>query len=560
MNMMQPISVLSAATDVGGYLSIWKILVVLVVVFLWCQATVWVDRDTDVVKTQRERWNMIVLSGAAVGFLWLFVPPWEGGKFYLGIGGFALIAGGPILGYVVHRNSRVTPANRILTPAHAKRLIAREGGGAAMPKSHKGVRVTLSNHEGDFVEPPSDPEELKAFDQAQDFLYDVLWRRASEVDLVPGKERYRMLLKIDGVATEDSDGVDPEEAEALIRFLKTHAGLNLEEVRRPQTGRITAKLLAEDKDHGHTEVITSGTTAGERLRLRVQSGPVLMRLHEIGIAEPRLEHVKGFLGKKNGLVILSAPKEHGLTTTEYAIIKSHDAYINNIHALEREVLVEVDNITQQVFEGTNKDVDHARMLQSVLRREPDIVLVAECDDRDTARVATQVAADDRKIYLGMHAKDSFSALRRYLAWVEDNKLVAKSLLGVVNQRLVRVLCTECREAFLPDPATLKKLNLPADKIERFYRPPTGEQTTKRGKPVVCQNCRGSGYLGRTGVFEVLVVDDAVRKLIAGGAPLEHVKAECRKKKMLYLQEEGLLKVIEGTTSMQEVLRCLKVDE
>ena len=160
----------------------------------------------------------------------------------------------------------------------------------------------------------------------------------------------------------------------------------------------------------------------------------------------------------------------------------------------------------------------------------------------------------------MHAKDSFDALGKYLTFLGDGRLAAKALLGALNQRLVRLLCEECREAFQPDPATLKKLNLPADKIERFYRPPSEPQAGKRGKTAICRKCQGTGYVGRTGFFELLVVDPAVRKLIAQGAPIERIKAQARQNKMYYLQEEGLLKVISGKTSMNEILRCLRADE
>ena len=197
------------------------------------------------------------------------------------------------------------------------------------------------------------------------------------------------------------------------------------------------------------------------------------------------------------------------------------------------------------------------MLQTVMRREPNIVMIGECEDRDTASLATRAAAEDRKIYLGLHAKDCFDALGKYLSLVGDNTLASKALLGVINQRLVRVLCTECREAFQPDSVTLKKLNLPFDKIERFYRPPTEKKVDRRGRPILCMNCQGSGYVGRVGVFELLLVDENVAKLIAEGAPTNRIKSQCRKNKMYYLQEEALLKVIDGTTSMDEILRCLR---
>lgn len=549
-------SLLALTPEFGAYTSPAKIGVVVVLLVLWSLTAQWVDRDTDVVKTQREQWNLIVLAGGLVGFVWLFFGPWYGSLFAVGAGGFVAIAGGAIFAYVLHRNNRTTPANRVLTVAHAKRLLG--GGGAKkVAGPAKGIRVTLNDHEGNYIEPPDDPDDAKGFAVAQDFLYDLLWRRAEDMDMVAGKEKYRVVFRIDGVATEEKEGVPTASGEVLVRYLKKIAGLNAEEIRRPQHGRVEAGLLSAEGSPGTVEVHTSGTTAGERLRLKIQTGPVLLRLHELGMHEHRQKRLAAMLGKSQGMVLITAPTGHGLTTTEYAVVRSHDAYINNIHAIEKSSLVELDNITQQVYEGANTDVNYARMLQTVLRREPDIVMVGECEDKDTARIAMQAAATDRKIYMGMVAKDSFDALERLLGWVGDNALCAKGLLGVTGQRLVRVLCTDCREAYEPDAPTLKKLNLPTDKIEHFYRPPSEPKLNRRGKVVVCNTCQGTGYVGRVGVIELLVVDDAVRELIRAGAPIERIKSQCRKNKMYYLQEEGLLKVIDGTTSMNEILRSMR---
>ena len=551
--------VLAATPQGGGYVNLIKVGVVVVLLLLWSVSAQWIDRDTDKVKTQRERWNLIVLSGGLVSYFWLLVPPWSGGLFYLGLLGWLLIAGGPMLGYILHRNTRVVPAARVLTIGHFKRTTGMEKS-RKKAVSDKGIRVQLANNQGDYVEPPDDQEEAAGYDLVQEFLYDLLWRRASDVDLIAGKETYRLMYKIDGVGTEKSEGIPPENGERIIRYLKRIAGLNVEEIRRPQSGTIQAALLNHEGHIGQTEVFTSGTTAGERLRLHIQAGPALLRLPELGIASQRIDAVKKFLGKNHGLLIFSSPPGNGLTTSQYAILRSHDAYINNIHALERKSLIELDNITQQVYDGPNTDVDYARTLQAVLRREPDIVMVADCDDRETARVATRAAVENRKIYMGMQAKDTFHALSKYLTWIGDHQLSAKALLGIINQRLVRVLCKECREAFRPNADTLKKLNLPVDKIERFYRPPAQPRIGKRGKEIICPGCQNTGYKGRVGVLEIMVIDPTISKLIAEGALINRIKSQCRKNKMYYLQEEGLLKVIDGTTSMNEVLRCLKASD
>lgn len=557
MNDYTSLALLAASLDPGPYINPIKVAVVVALFLGWAAAVQWVDRDTDVVKTRREQWNIIVLSGGIVATFVLLVPPfWSGQLFGVGIAFWALLAGTPMVAYLMHRNGRVVPSARLLTIGHAKRLF---GVGGKKRIKDKGQRVRIENHEGDFVELPDDPEEALAFQAVQDFLFNMLWRRASDVDVVAAKEKFRLVYRIDGVATEDPEGLTVENGERILRFLKKTAGLNVEEIRRPQSGRITASLLSQETGSGPTEVYTSGTTTGERLRLRFGSGPTVLRLHELGIAPQRLEHLKKCLAKNHGLVLMSAPPHHGLTTTQYAVLRGHDAYMNNIHALERRPLTEVDNITQHKYDGANTDVNYARMLQSVLRKEPDIIMVGECEDRETALIATRAAAHNRKIYLGMEAADSFDALGKYLKFVNEPQLAASALIGVTNQRLVRLLCEDCKEAFEPDPATLKKLNLPADKIEHFYRPPPDPQGTKRGRRKICLTCQGSGYVGRTGIFELLIVDETIAKLIAEGAPMNRIKPQCRKQKMYYLQEEGLLKVIDGTTSMTEILRCLRTN-
>ena len=552
-NMMTPY-LLAAAMDPGPYVDLIKVAVVLALFLGWAVAAQWVDRDTDVVKTTREQWNMIVLSGGAVGmFVLLVVPVWRGSLFAVGLLVWLLLAGGAMMAYIIHRNSRVGAGARVLTMGHLKRLA---GSGGKKKIKDKGQRVQITDHAGKHVELPDDPEEAAAFQDVQEFLFDLLWRRASDADVLAGKEKYRLVYRIDGMATERPDGLSVEEGERILRFMKKIAGLNVEEIRRPQTGEIQTALLT-DASGGRTEVHTSGTTAGERLRIKLQSAAKVMRLTEIGMPKARVEAITHMMAKPTGLFLMSSPPAHGRTTTQYAVLRAHYAYMNNIHTLERRPLAEIDNVTQQKYEGANTDVNYARMLQTVLRREPNIIMVGECEDRETAMVATRAAAQDRKVYLGIEAKDTFEALNSYVTLVNDHRTAAKVLLGVVNQRLVRMLCKECREAFEPDAATLKKLNLPADKIEHFYRPPSERKVDRKGREIVCLSCQGTGYVGRTAIFELLQVDDDIRKLIAEGAQINRIKSECRKHKMYYLQEEGLLKVIDGTTSMNEILRCIR---
>ena len=231
--------------------------------------------------------------------------------FFAGVGFWLVFAGGALLFYVVHRNTRVLPAARVLTKTHITRLISGDKA-SKKRKTDKGLRVRVIDHEGNFVERPGDPDEEANYDAAQDFLFDVLWRRASDVDLLAGKEKYRAVFHIDGVATEKSDGLPAEQGERIFRFLKSAAGLNVEEYRRPQKGRIQAALLSHNGDVGYTEVRTSGTTAGERLRIHFQHGPALMRINELGIAPQRAEALKAVLGKASGMVMITSTPRNGV--------------------------------------------------------------------------------------------------------------------------------------------------------------------------------------------------------------------------------------------------------
>lgn len=212
MDSVISLSLLAAAPGTGPYADLIKVAVVVALLFVWAMGVQWVDRDTNVVKTKREEWNLIVVSGGVVAtFVLLFVPYWQGGLFLVGLVFWLLLAGGSMFGYVMHRNGRVVPTARILTIGHIRRLV---GSGQAKKKATRGkaLRVQITDHAGQFVEMPDDYEEAKAYELVQDFLYDLLWRRAADADVLAGKEKYRLVYRIDGVAAERQEGIPPRTA------------------------------------------------------------------------------------------------------------------------------------------------------------------------------------------------------------------------------------------------------------------------------------------------------------------------------------------------------------
>ncbi len=549
------LTILLQVSGPAEYFSLIKLGVVAVLFVGICFAYQWVDIDTDRVKTRRERWNLIVLVGGLGGLAIMFLIPWAGSAYFLGLAFYIVMAGGSVLLYVMHRNGRVIPDQKVLTIAHLKRIVA-GGEKDETAKIDKGQRIQLADHTQKDIGRPTDREAFEHYAAVQDLMFDILWRRSSDAEILVGKEELRLVYKIDGVTSSREDVVSREEGERALTFIKKLAGLNPDEIRRPQEGAFFAGLLG-DAEMSRIGVVTSGSTLGERVRIRVQQSASKRRLGEIGLASSRLELVRTFIKRDGGLFVVSGPNQSGVTTTLYSILREHDAFMENIHTLESRPLYELDNITQAEHKGASSDVSFARQLQSVLRREPDIVGVGHCEDRETAQIALRAAEGGRKVYMAIEAKSTFDALSRLMNFAEDNKLVANSVIGVINQRLVRLLCGSCRQSFKPDESLLRKANLPVNKIENFHRPPTEAVFDKKGREIICQSCQGSGYVGRTAVFELLEIDEKVRKLIAGGAPIKQIKAQARAHKMYYLQEAGLLKVINGSTSLDEIIRGLR---
>ena len=247
------------------------------------------------------------------------------------------------------------------------------------------------------------------------------------------------------------------------------------------------------------------------------------------------------------------------TSTLYAIARSHDAFMQNIHTLEISKALELENITQHVYDSQDGTVSFGKRFRSILRTEPDVVIAGDTPDAETAALAAHAGRQGKRVYLGLGASDAFSALQKYVHAVNDPPVAAGSLVAVLSQRLARVVCSNCRRAYRPDPNLLRKANLPMDENRPFYRPPNPDEIEldKQGNPILCPVCQGTGYVGRTGVFELLVLNDELRKMIAEGTPLQSIRTAARKGGMQNVQEVALHKVFEGHTSINEVLRVTK---
>jgi type II secretory ATPase GspE/PulE/Tfp pilus assembly ATPase PilB-like protein len=533
---------IAAVPDAGGYFSLAKIIFMLVLIVPWLLALPWVNKDAYRHHLSQTTWSGTTLGLGALGvLLWLVV-----GHYLVGLLLFLALAGGSLLAYVLTRDKRVPDERKVLTFEHLANVFTRRRPPPVEVLSE--VKIYASNSR--IVLPPNpaaaSAEQCHAYNLAQEMLHEIVWRRASEADLSPKGGGMRLLLVIDGMPVE-RPGPAAADGETVIQFLKEHGGMNVEDRRRPQQGRIEVGLGEKIVD---LELTTAGSTTGQRMQFRVAQEAVRTKLDELGMADDALARVRELLHQPSGLIIASGMPRNGVTSTLYSLLREYDAFTQLLVAIERRPEVDLENVTQKTYADA---AEIPEVLASVVRRDPDVILLDACPDARTAAAVCE-ASDRKNLLLGMHAPDSFVALAKWVKVSGHPEDAMRNLRAVLCQVLLRKLCTACREAYRPDPQFLAKANLQSQHIDRFYRPPSEPLTDEKGRPVVCPSCQGSGYVGRTGAFELLELTDRLRELVLSGATVSQIKAEARKNKMLYLQERALQKVIRGETSVQEVIR------
>jgi type II secretory ATPase GspE/PulE/Tfp pilus assembly ATPase PilB-like protein len=530
----------------GLYFDPLRLALIVVVFVLWALFAQWVDKDTIAVNTFRILWNLVVMSGGAVAVAVALLVP----NFLIGILSAVVVNLVVMITYVVHRNGLVQPQDTVLTLAHLQRI--KEQGLAGKKKQVKEVkeRVRLRDANERPIGIPTDEIEREQYRLCQDLLFDVFWRRAAIADIAPAGQATKITYLIDGMPTEQ-DGLARAEGEAVVLYLKRIAGLNLEERRKPQRGKITV-AMGENRTTVVTQ--TSGSTAGERLRLRVIGPEGSHKVKDLGFTPEQLEAVRQVMESPRGLILLTGPAASGITTSVYSFVRSHDAFLQNIQLLEYEREVEINNVTQHLFVPGEEKTFSSDLLK-LIRSDPDILVCPEMREREACTLATKAGGEKAKVYVGFAANDVFDAVRKWTAMVGDRAPVAKGLAMVTNQRLVRRLCGECKQPYRPDAGTLRKLNMPPDTV--LHRTPE-PQYDKHGNPILCQACQGTGYVGRIAVFQVFVINDELRKIVRSAKTIAELQAYATKAGAVRpLQTEAMHKVLDGTTSIQEIVRVMR---
>jgi type II secretory ATPase GspE/PulE/Tfp pilus assembly ATPase PilB-like protein len=309
---------------------------------------------------------------------------------------------------------------------------------------------------------------------------------------------------------------------------------------------------------------TAGSTAGESARIEVDpKSRYELKLEELGFSDEQLELMTNrILDSEGGIVILSAPRGQGLTSLVYGVLRRHDAFLTHILTVEKDPPTELEGITQNKF-GGKEGPDEAKQTEWVVSQEPDVLALPLISDHKAAAAVVRYVENGKEVgkraYVGLRATSTFDALRQWRKLVGDDKAALRNLRLVVNGRLVRKLCMACKVGYTPEPDVLRRLNMSPEKVGKLFQARTEPLRDPRGNPIPCEFCNDLRFIGRTGVFEVFAVDDDVRASILSGGSDNQLKQLFRKQRRRYLQEEALLKVQAGDTSVQEVLRALKTD-
>jgi type II secretory ATPase GspE/PulE/Tfp pilus assembly ATPase PilB-like protein len=542
------LDLLSASIEYGGYISIIKLIGYLIIFFAWLPLVGWVHYDSKTVETNDVFWTGIILgAGAAGAIIWLLVPIFIVGML------FYLIAVGTLsLAYVKHRNARVLDFDKVLTIDHIKNLLVSKEKKLEALKSF--TFVTANKNEIPVPEPRT--PDFFGYKTAYEILNDAMWRRASGIVFSPTAQDYQVAYNVDGTSLKQPS-IARDQMRYFIRFVKELAGLDTKEKRKPQKGKFK---IRRKKDDIPWEVMTAGSTAGEQVRLKPITQEGMARITEIGLMPEQEARLNQFRGIKQGVFIVSGPHKNGITTSLYALLRNHDAFMNSINTLERQPSAQLLNITQNIFNLSDTGTTtFAKKLQTVVRMGPDIIGVSDCEDAETTQIACAAAKDGKLVYITIKADSVIQALGQWLKYVGNRVVVADTLLGISNQRLVRKLCDECKQAYAPDKELFKKFNITAEKTKVLYR--AGKvQYDKHGKPLTCEHCQGTGFYGRTAVFEIITLNDDLRTVIKQSKSLPEISSQFRRAKMLYLQEQILRKVIAGTVAINEMIRVLSTSK
>jgi general secretion pathway protein E len=390
---------------------------------------------------------------------------------------------------------------------------------------------------GDLLDETSDAPIIRLVNL---MLSQAVKARASDIHVEPFQNKLKIRYRIDGILY---DKLSPPKRiySTLVSRIKIMAKLNIAEKRLPQDGRIEIKIGNKNVD---IRVSTLPTTFGERVVMRLlDKSNVLLRLSDLGMSEDRLKIVDRLIRTPYGIILVTGPTGSGKTTTLYAALTTINNPDINIITIEDPVEYQIEGIGQ-IHVNPKIGLTFAKGLRSIVRQDPDVILVGEIRDLETVEIAIQSALTGHLVFSTIHTNDSAGAVTRLIDMGTEPFLVSSSVIAIMAQRLVRVICGECKEAYTPDEESLQTIGLTTEMLA--------------GKPLYrgtgCPACLHTGYSGRRGIFELLLLDDAIKTLILKTSDSNAIRREAVSHGMVTLRRDGAQRVLDGVTTIEEVFR------
>ena len=368
--------------------------------------------------------------------------------------------------------------------------------------------------------------------------------KASDIHIEPAKDGLRIRYRVDGIL---SDGMTlPKKAQASITSrIKIMADMDISEKRAPQDGRISATIEGRPYDF---RVSTLPAVFGEKIVMRVlDKSNISVGLHKLGLLPYTFEMFESMIQRTYGIILVTGPTGSGKSTTLYSVLAKLNSGEKNILTIEDPVEYELSGITQSMV-NNRAGMTFAAGLRSMLRQDPNIIMVGEMRDQETAMIAIEAALTGHLVLSTLHTNDAPGSVARLLDMGVESFLIASSIAGVLAQRLLRTICIKCKEPYSPPKDAIKRLGMNLDIIDK------SEVTFFRGKG--CDHCKGTGYKGRIGVYELMPVNDKVRELILARASSYAILEAAVEAGMRTLKDDAMEKILLGMTTLEESLRVI----
>ena len=540
------------------FLLLSKLILLAVMILVWVKAGEWINQDTQIFKLGWYKWSPIIFFPFAVVSLLLFFLPIA---LLIRFVVMLVVFLATWVPYVIVHNKNVQPHQTVLTGPWWRHAFASVAGKLGIQvdserkaEYEKGADVELLAMGAEDAN--TDNANLLAARNSPGYLLvkDVIvemvnrWCEKAMFDFT--QQAVNVRYEIDGV-WHNGEATERESGDVMLAVMKTLANLNVKDRRNKQMGKFGA--IYEEKSF-LCSITTQGVSTGERVVLsRTVEKRSFSGYGDLGMREGIQEQWSELMASDQGLVVLSTLPAGGLTTITDVSLNETDRLMRDFVAIEdvNHPESEIQNINVHTYDSSAGE-SPVTILPKVIRNYPNAYVCRDFVDVESANLFLNEIRDERFVVTTIHAREAAEALLRILQKKVPVKDFAATIKAVLYQRMVRLLCSDCKQAYTPPAEVLRKLGIPPGKIDQLFRPPKPEEIEKP-----CKNCLGIGYRGRTGIFELLTIDNSLREVLVKKPKLELLKKAARSSRQRSLQEEGILLVAKGQTSLPELIRVLK---